>query len=94
MSLETGGGGGRFQNHAVGFWGDFLVFLTTGSTVGTTRFGDYVTIRNAPATRQDPGNLFAAFGYGLTTAPPPATGSRTDMRYVLFGRPPGSCKSG
>jgi hypothetical protein len=94
MSLETGGGGSRFENHAVGFWGDFLVYLTTGSTVGTTRFGDYVTIRNAPATRQDPGNLFAAFGYGLTTAPPPAAGTLTDMRYVLFGRPPASCKGG
>jgi hypothetical protein len=94
MSLETGGGGKRFENHAVGFWGDFLVYLTTNSTVGTTRFGDYVTIRNAPVTRLDPGNLFAAFGYGLLTATPPATGSRTDMRYVLFGRPPASCKGG
>jgi hypothetical protein len=94
MSLETGGGGSRFENHAVGFWGDFLVYLTTNSTVGTTRFGDYVTIRNAPATQKDPGNLFAAFGYGLTAAPPPATGTRTDVRYVLFGRPPASCRPG
>ncbi|MFZ0091303.1 MAG: hypothetical protein WAL63_17470 [Solirubrobacteraceae bacterium] len=93
MSLETGGGG-RFQNNAVGFWGDFQVYLTTNSTVGTSRFGDYVTIRNAPATRDDPGNLFAAFGYGLTTAPPPASGARTDVRYVLFGRPPASCSPG
>jgi hypothetical protein len=93
MSLETGGGGG-FQNHAVGFWGDFLVYLTTNSTVGTSRFGDYVTIRNAPATRGDPGSLFAAFGYGLTTAPPPASRTRTDVRYVLVGRPPASCIPG
>jgi hypothetical protein len=94
LSLETGGGGGRFENHAVGFWGDFLVYLTTNTTVGTTRFGDYVTIRDAPATARDPGNLFAAFGYGLTTAPPPATGTLTDVRYVLFGRPPASCNPG
>jgi hypothetical protein len=94
LSLETGGGGNRFQNHAVGFWGDFLVFLTTGSNVGTTRFGDYVTIRNAPGTRQDPGNLFAAFGYGLTQTPPPASQTQTDVRYVLFGRPPASCTPG
>lgn len=90
MSLETGGGG-SYENHAVGFWGDFLVYLTTHSTVGTNRFGDYVTIRNAPATEADPGNLFAAFGYGLTRTPPPASAVRTDARYVLFGRPRDRC---
>jgi hypothetical protein len=94
MSLETGGGGSRFENHGVGFWGDFLVFLTTGSDVGTTRFGDYVTIRNAPGNQKDPGNLFAAFGYGLNKAPAPKTGTLTDIRYVLFGRPPESCNPG
>jgi hypothetical protein len=71
-----------------------VVFLTTGSNVGTTRFGDYVSIRNAPGTRTDPGNLFAAFGYGLTQTPPPASVTQTNIRYVLFGRPPSSCTPG
>jgi hypothetical protein len=70
------------------------VFLTTNSNVGTTRFGDYVTIRNAPGNQKDPGNLFAAYGYGLDKATPPKTGTLTDVRYVLFGRPPASCNPG
>jgi hypothetical protein len=94
LSLEFGGGGNRFQDHAVGFWGDFVVFQTTASNVGTTRFGDYVSIRNAPATKADPGNLFAAFGYGLVKTPPPQSQTQTDIRYVLFGRPPLSCQIG
>ena len=94
LSLEFGGGGNRFQDHAVGFWGDFVVFKTTASNVGTTRFGDYVTIRNAPATKNDPGNLFAAFGYGLIKTPPPQSQTQTDIHYVLFGRPPSSCQIG
>jgi hypothetical protein len=82
LSLETGGGG-NFENHAVGFWGDFLVYLTTSSDTGTTRYGDYVTIRqNSP----DP-SLFAAFGYGANTVPPPGSGFRADVHYILFGRP-------
>ena len=39
LSLEWGGGG-NYQNHVVGFWGDFVVYITTASNVGTTRFGD------------------------------------------------------
>jgi hypothetical protein len=76
----------------VGFWGDFVAYITTGSNVGTTRFGDYVTIRQAPKTQSDPGNLFAAFGYGLNSPPPPGTGTQTDIHYVLFGRPASSCQ--
>jgi hypothetical protein len=92
LSLETGGNG-NYENHAVGFWGDFLVYITTGSNVGTGRFGDYVTIRQAPATGSNPGNLFDAFGYGLDTVPPPGSGTQTDVRYVSFGRPASSCPS-
>jgi len=90
LSLEYGGNG-NYENHVVGFWGDFVLYITTGSDVGTCRFGDYVTIRQAPATTANPGNLFDAFGYGLNTATPPATGVRTDIHYVQFGRPASSC---
>jgi hypothetical protein len=39
VSFEFGGGG-NFENHVVGFWGDFVAYITTGSNLGTTRFGD------------------------------------------------------
>jgi len=77
MSLETGGGG-NYENHGVGFWGDFTVYVTTNSDVGSTRFGDYVSIRQD----HTPGNnnaYFDAFGYGLNS-------SGTDVHYVQFGR--------
>lgn len=90
LSLEYGGNG-NYENHVVGFWGDFVVYITTGTNVGTTRYGDYVTIRQEPPTTDDPGNLFNAFGYGLNTVPPPGAGTQTDIHYVLFGRPPSSC---
>lgn len=90
LSLEFGGPA-NFENHVVGFWGDFLVYITTGSNVGTTRFGDYVTIRQHPSTTENPGNLFTAFGYGLTSGTAPGAGLLTDVRYVVFGRPAGNC---
>jgi hypothetical protein len=92
LSFEFGGGG-NYENHVVGIWGDFVAYITTGSNVGTDRFGDYVTIRQAPPTAADPGNLFTAFGYGLNTNP--LNGVVTpDIRYVLFGRPASSCAIG
>lgn len=87
LSLEYGGDG-NYENHVVGFWGDFVVYITTGSDVGTTRYGDYVTIRQEPATDANPGNLFSAFGYGLNSV---AGGTQTDVHHVLFGRPASSC---
>ncbi len=90
LSLEYGGNG-NYENHVVGFWGDFLVYITTGSNVGTTRYGDYVTIRQEPANDDNPGNLFSAFGYGLNSVPPPGTGTLVDVHYVRFGRPASSC---
>ncbi len=86
MSFEYGGNG-NYENHVVGFWGDFIAYITTGSDNGTDRFGDYVSIRRAPSTAKDPGNLFTAFGWGLNKQTPPANGKKTDVRYVLFGRP-------
>jgi hypothetical protein len=90
MSFEYGGNG-NFENHVVGFWGDFVAYITTSSSAGDDRFGDYVSIRRAPNTIKDPGNLFTAFGFGIDKAVPPKTNKTTDIRYVLFGRP--SCKS-
>jgi hypothetical protein len=91
MSFEYGGNG-NYENHVVGFWGDFVAYITTNGNAGTDRFGDYVSIRRAPITREDPGNLFTAFGFGLNKQTPPQTGKKTDVRYVLFGRR--SCHSG
>ena len=86
MSFEYGGNG-SFENHVVGFWGDFVAYITTNSDAGTDRFGDYVTIRRAPPTENDPGNLFTAFGFGVNKQTPPNTGKKTNVQYVLFGRP-------
>lgn len=90
MSFEYGGNG-HYENHVVGFWGDFIAYITTHSDVGTDRYGDYVTLRRAPVTHKAPGNLFTAFGFGVNKPTPPQTRNRTDVRYVLFGRP--SCHS-
>ena len=73
MSFEYGGNG-NFENHVVGFWGDFIAYITTGSDAGTDRFGDYVSLRRAPITRSDRGNLFTAFGFGVNKQTPPPTG--------------------
>ena len=66
------------------------MYHTTNSNVGTDRYGDYVTIRRAPPTDANPGNLFAAFGFGINSS---ASGTQTDVRYVRFGRPPSSCNT-
>ena len=79
MSLEYGGGG-NYENHVVGFWGDFVVYVTTSSDVGVNRFGDYVTVRPSKVD----GTRFDAFGYGMNKTD---TGTRSDTRYVQFGRP-------
>lgn len=84
LSLEYGGDS-RYENHVVGFWGDFIVYITTDSDTGTGRFGDYVTLRQEPPTKSDPGNLFNAYGYGINKG-------KTDIHYVLFGRPASACK--
>jgi hypothetical protein len=91
LSFEYGGTNAYYEDHVVGFWGDFVAYRTTGSDVGTNRFGDYVSIRQAPPTEADPGNLFSAFGYGLNQVPAPGTGTNTDVHYVLFGRPASTC---
>ena len=80
IGLSLGyGGGGNYENHAVGFWGDFVVYPTTSSNVGTGRYGDYVTIRQDPSQPA----RFHAFGFGLIKD---TSGTRTDTRFVAFGR--------
>jgi hypothetical protein len=90
LSLEDGGGG-SYQNHAVGFWGDFILYTTTDSTLGSKRFGDYVTIRQDP-TSDLHGAYMDAFGYGDEKGLPGALAS-ADVHYVIFGRG-NACQSG
>ena len=73
----TIGGGGNYENHAVGFWGDFVVYTSTNSSSGANRFGDYMSIR------QNGFANFSAMGYGLSTV---NGAMRSDVRYVVFGR--------
>jgi len=87
FSMEYGGNG-NYENNVVGFWGDFVAYITTSSNVGTTRYGDYVTIRQN-STPSLNGAFFDAFGYGLQSVTPPATGTKSDVHYVQFGRPGG-----
>jgi hypothetical protein len=89
MSLE-GGGQGNYENYLVGFWGDFVAYIVTNSSVGTTRFGDYVTIRQDP-TPSLHGAFFDGFGYGLDAPAAGQSGTQTDAHYVMFGRA-GACQ--
>ena len=77
LSLEYGGNG-NFENHVVGFWGDFLVYITTSSSIGVNRYGDYVTIR-----RDANSKYFDAFGYGMNDV---SGSGQPDVHYVIFGR--------
>lgn len=90
LSLEAGGGPGGWENHVVGFWGDSVLYVTTSSNLGCTRYGDYVTI--CPDAK-DP-TKFDAFGYGVMAGTPPTglgsdkPGVIADIRYIQFGRSP------
>lgn len=84
------GGNGHYQSHEVGIVGDSMLYPTVNSNVGVTRWGDYDTIRQAPPTALNPGNLFVAFGFGNINGSRPGTGG-TSVRYVVFGRPSSVC---
>lgn len=95
LSLDYGGGT-QYPNHAVGFWGDYIVYPTTGGNVSDIYFGDYVTIRqnNTPDLH---GAFFDAFGYAFRKISSAGSGSslplnqvNIDIRHVVFGRP-GAC---
>jgi hypothetical protein len=77
ISLEAGGGD-KYENHAVGFVGENVLYLTTNSNVGTTRYGDYTTIRPNGLT-----GYFNAWGYGLSSGNGGA--KNVDVHYVVFG---------
>ncbi len=82
LSLEYGGPN-DYENHVAGFWGDFILYRTTSSDVGVTRYGDYVSIR----ADSDRPRRFQAYGYGLHTSPPPGGGAQNDTHFIVFGRP-------
>ncbi len=80
LSLQYGGSS-DYENHVVGFWGDFEVYTTANSNVGENRFGDYVTIRQDPGLN---GAFFDALGYGVNNSS--GAGTQADVRRVVFGR--------
>ncbi len=84
LSLQYGGGT-NYEDHVVGFWGDYVVYTTANSNTGANRYGDYVTIRQ-DHTRGLSSAYFDALGYGLDTGSAPGSTTQTDLRYVVFGR--------
>jgi hypothetical protein len=52
--------------------------ITTSSSIGTGRFGDYVTIRRDPNSK-----YFDAFGYGLDDV---KGKGQSDVHFIIFGR--------
>lgn len=83
VGIALGWGGKTFDaDSAVGILGDFVVWYPEASTLSTTRWGDFVTARQAsPQT-----NLFAGFGYAILKDTTTTAGFRFDPFYILFGR--------
>jgi hypothetical protein len=83
VGIALGWGGKTFNaDSAVGILGDFIVWYPESSTLSTTRWGDFVTARQAsPQT-----SLFAGFGYAILQDTTTAAGVRFDPFYILFGR--------
>jgi hypothetical protein len=81
ITLGWGGANNFYAQAAVGILGDFVVWYPELSDVATTRWGDYVTARQAsPQT-----GMFAGFGYAILKDSS-AAGFRFDPYYILFGR--------
>jgi hypothetical protein len=74
------GGGGFYPSHAVGVWGDFVVYYPRLSTRATQRWGNYNTCRRSGSD----GMEWVAGGYTMETD---GTGANI-MRphYIRFGR--------
>jgi hypothetical protein len=100
MSLAVGGGG-RYADNAVGFLGDFELFMTTNSNVTQTtfgaspavRYGDYFSVRNAwgpIVAGVGQGLGYSTLGYAVTrnvaASTCPVAGCNVNFQYVLFGR--------
>ena len=94
ITLAVGGGTVGFPQFSVGYKDDFVVYQVTNSNATqTVRFGDYVC--NRPIA----GGNFATEVYDvLLNALPPGVPSGTcatvgcnaNMRFVQYGRPPGT----
>jgi len=82
ITLGWGGTKNFYANSAVGILGDFVVWYPELSDIATTRWGDYVTVRQAsPQT-----GMFAGFGYAILKDSTKTAGYRFDPFYILFGR--------
>lgn len=92
------GGGGKYADNAVGFLGDFKIYVTTSSNATeanatpTVRYGDYFDVRNAvgPVTQAGQGVGYATLGYSVTQSVAgstcPVGGCSVTLKYILFGR--------
>lgn len=81
LGMSVGFGGGPWHgNHAVGVWGDFVVYYPELSTRSVTRWGDYNTSRRSGSNPR----RWVAGGYTLQT-----DGDGNDItvpHYIKFGR--------
>jgi hypothetical protein len=77
------GGGSVYNNHAVGILtGPYYLVDTTGSNIGVTRFGDYVTIRRHYGGEAQGDISFSASGYGMVKD---SNGNvYDDPHYIIF----------
>ena len=81
LGMSVGFGGGPYEgSHAVGVWGDFVVYYPALSTRSTGRWGDYNTSRRSGSNPRQ----WVAGGYTLTTD---GSGNNiTVPHYIRFGR--------
>ncbi len=81
LGMSVAFGGGPYHgSHAVGVWGDFVVYYPTLSTRSSTRWGDYNTSRQSGSNPKQ----WVAGGYTLTK-----DGSGNNIavpHYIRFGR--------
>jgi hypothetical protein len=83
VGITLGWGGKTFYaNSAVGILGDFIVWYPALSDISTTRWGDFVTTRQASPQI----GLFAGFGYSILKDSTTTAGYRFEPFYILFGR--------
>lgn len=80
ISLGFGGGNTYYGSHAVGIWGDFVVWYPELSDTATTRWGDYTTARQSSPIRE----LWDAAGY--TVKKTAGGGVQFQPHYIHFGR--------
>jgi hypothetical protein len=83
VGIALGWGGKTFDaDAAVGILGDFVVWYPESSTFSTTRWGDFVSVRQASPQS----SLFAGFAYAILKDATQPAGYRFDPYYILFGR--------